>query len=174
MKQRTLKLQRIYKEGSAYLESRQIPDAQIDAWYLLEYVTGISRASYYGNPEKNISEEEAKRYWEYLEKRARRIPLQHITGSQEFMGYEFLVNEHVLIPRQDTENLVEEALKVIKNSSEGGGSSSSVLTPDDVKVSMERNKITVLKYVYDSDRNRFTIYMKVNDNWEEIHGMILD
>ena len=114
MKQRTLKLQRIYKEGSAYLESRQIPDAQIDAWYLLEYVTGISRASYYGNPEKNISEEEAKRYWEYLEKRARRIPLQHITGSQEFMGYEFLVNEHVLIPRQDTETLVEEALKVVR------------------------------------------------------------
>lgn len=61
-----------------------------------------------------------------------------------------------------------------KNSGEGAGSSSSVLKPDDVKVSMERNKITVLKYVYDSDRNRFTIYMKVNDNWEEIHGMILD
>ena len=114
MKQRTLKLQRIYKEGSAYLESRQIPDAQIDAWYLLEYVTGISRASYYGNPEKNISEEEAKRYWEYLEKRARRIPLQHITGEQEFMGLNFKVNENVLVPRQDTEILVEEALKRIR------------------------------------------------------------
>lgn len=61
-----------------------------------------------------------------------------------------------------------------KNSGEGAGSSSSVLTPDDVKISMERNKITLLRYVYDSDRNRFTIYMKVNDNWEEIHGMILD
>ena len=115
MKQRTLKLQRIYKEGSAYLESRQIPDAQIDAWYLLEYVTGISRASYYGNPEKNISEEEAKRYWEYLEKRARRIPLQHITGSQEFMGLDFKVNEDVLIPRQDTELLVENAITYIKS-----------------------------------------------------------
>lgn len=61
-----------------------------------------------------------------------------------------------------------------KNSGEGAGSSSSVLTPDDVEVSMERNKITVLRYVYDSKRNRFTIYMKVNNNWEEIHGMILD
>ena len=61
-----------------------------------------------------------------------------------------------------------------KNNGEGAGSSLSVLSPDDVKVSMERNKITVLRYVYDSKRNRFTIYMKVNDNWEEIHGMILD
>ena len=61
-----------------------------------------------------------------------------------------------------------------KNSGEGAGSSTSVLSPDDVKVSIERNKITLLRYVYDSDRNRFTIYMKVNDNWEEIHGMILD
>ena len=61
-----------------------------------------------------------------------------------------------------------------KNNGEGAGSSSSVLSPDDVKVSMERNKITVLKYVYDCDRSSFTIYMKVNDNWEEIHGMILD
>lgn len=73
---------------------------------------------------------------------------------------------------QKDESVVD--VNFYKNSSEGAGSSSSVLTPDDVKVSMERNKITVLKYVYDSDRNRFTIYMKVNDNWEEIHGMILD
>ena len=58
-----------------------------------------------------------------------------------------------------------------KNNGEGGNS--SVLSPDDVKVSMERNKITVLRYVYDSKRNRFTIYMKVNDNWEAIHKMEL-
>ena len=71
---------------------------------------------------------------------------------------------------QKEESVVD--VNFYKNSGEGGNS--SVLSPDDVKVSMERNKITVLRYVYDSKRNRFTIYMKVNDNWEEIHGMILD
>lgn len=114
MKQRTLELQKIYREGAAYLEKHQIPDAMLDAWYLLEYVTGISKASYYGDPLRKITEEEAERYWSFIEKRSERIPLQHITGSQEFMGYEFLVNEHVLVPRQDTEILVEEAIKVLK------------------------------------------------------------
>ena len=71
---------------------------------------------------------------------------------------------------QKEESVVD--VNFYKNSGEGGNS--SVLSPDDVEVSMERNKITVLRYVYDSKRNRFTIYMKVNDNWEEIHGMILD
>ena len=114
MKQRTLELQKIYREGAAYLEKHQIQDAALDAWYLLEYVTGISKASYYGDPFRTITDAEAERYWNYIEKRGERIPLQHITGSQEFMGYEFLVNEHVLVPRQDTETLVEEGLKVLK------------------------------------------------------------
>ena len=114
MKQRTLELQKIYREGSVYLEKHQIQDAALDAWYLLEYVTGISKASYYGDPFRTITDAEAERYWNYIEKRGERIPLQHITGSQEFMGYEFLVNEHVLVPRQDTETLVEEGLKVLK------------------------------------------------------------
>ena len=114
MKQRTLELQKIYREGSVYLEKHQIQDAALDAWYLLEYVTGISKASYYGDPFRTITDAEAERYWNYIEKRGERITLQHITGSQEFMGYEFLVNEHVLVPRQDTETLVEEGLKVLK------------------------------------------------------------
>ena len=84
------------------------------------------------------------------------------TKASIFLAPSFLKDESVV------------DVKFYKNSSEGAGGSSSVLSPDDVKVSMERNKITVLRYVYDSDRNRFTIYMKVNDNWEEIHGMILD
>ena len=63
---------------------------------------------------KEIKEEEAARYLGYIEIRKSRIPLQHITKEQAFMGYPFYVDEHVLIPRQDTETLVEEALKVLK------------------------------------------------------------
>ena len=91
-----------------------IREAALDAWYLLEFATGISKASYYGDPDKEMKEEEAARYLAYIEIRKSRIPLQHITKEQAFMGYPFYVDEHVLIPRQDTETLVEEALKVLK------------------------------------------------------------
>ena len=61
-----------------------------------------------------MSEENADRYIDCIRRRAAHIPLQHITGEQEFMGYPFCVNEHVLIPRQDTEILVEEAIQVMR------------------------------------------------------------
>lgn len=55
-----------------------------------------------------------------------------------------------------------------------GASDMLLPKPADVKINMERNRITMLKYVFNPDANKFTIYIKVNDNWEEIHGMILD
>ncbi len=111
MSGKILTLQMIYKEGAETLEHAGIPDAKLDAWYLLEYVTGISRASYFGDPKREVPEEQAESYREVILRRAGHIPLQHITGEQEFMGYSFLVNPDVLIPRQDTETLTEEALK---------------------------------------------------------------
>ena len=107
-------LRNLYQSGTEKLEKAGIREAKLDAWYLLEYKTGISRAVFFADPDREVEEEKAESYQKDICTRARRIPLQHITGSQEFMGYEFLVNEHVLIPRQDTENLVEEALKVIR------------------------------------------------------------
>ena len=92
-----------------------IEEYQLDAWYLLEYVTGISKASYYGDPNRELSAAQAEEYRKCIEKRSERIPLQHITGVQEFMGHEFFVNEHVLIPRQDTEILVEHALDKVED-----------------------------------------------------------
>lgn len=100
-----------YTYGMEQLKRAEIADAQLDAWYLLEFVTGISRAQYFMRMMERITPEQKEKYLEYLELRSQYIPLQHITGVQEFMGLDFFVNEHVLIPRQDTEVLVETVLK---------------------------------------------------------------
>ena len=110
----TVSLKNIYIEGRELLAKSGIEEADLDAWYLLEFVTGITKARYYMDPDQCLEPETVKQYRECLEKRKNHIPLQHITGSQEFMGLEFLVNEHVLIPRQDTEVLVEEAIGMIE------------------------------------------------------------
>lgn len=114
MKQRILSLQELYKQGLALLEKAEIADAQTDAWLLLEYVTGISRVTYYGSLQKQVQEDAVERYLQCIERRAGKIPLQHITGKQEFMGYTFHVDSSVLIPRQDTEVLVEEAIQNVR------------------------------------------------------------
>lgn len=103
-------LQKAFEFGRKTLEDAGIEDARVDAWLLLEHVTGITRAVYYMDTSKGLTSEQEKSYRACLTQRAQRIPLQHITGVQEFMGMEFCVNEHVLIPRQDTEVLVESVL----------------------------------------------------------------
>lgn len=103
-----------YAEGKERLRNAGVPEADLDAWLLLEHVTGISRTVYYADPDREIPEEKYGQYKKYLEQREAHIPLQHITGEQDFMGLTFQVNEHVLIPRQDTETLVEEALKKLE------------------------------------------------------------
>lgn len=114
MRRKILTLQQIYRKGAEELKEAGIREAALDAWLLLSYVTGLDKAAYYGNPDAEAAEETKKRYQACIDRRRRRVPLQHITGEQEFMGYGFLVNEHVLIPRQDTETLVEEALRYLR------------------------------------------------------------
>ena len=106
-------LREMLRFGEDYLTRRGIADASVDAWLLLEHVTGLSRAQYLAQaaePLDGFCGDLFHKYQELLEQRGRHIPLQHLTGEQEFMGLTFLVNEHVLVPRQDTETLVEEAL----------------------------------------------------------------
>ena len=100
----------LLKEGEMLLNKNGVPEAGLDAWLLLEYVTGISRAHYFAYPEETVTEEKKGKYLQLIQKRAERIPLQHLTHQAFFMGEEFYVDEHVLIPRQDTEILVEAAL----------------------------------------------------------------
>lgn len=105
------------EKGIKILEAERIIDARIDAWYLLSYVSQLTKAKYFLVQNDEIDELTLFKYKEALLKRAEHVPLQHITGEQEFMGINFWVNEHVLIPRQDTETLVEEALKVTPSGS---------------------------------------------------------
>ena len=102
------------KSGAEYLRSRDIADAEYDAWYLLEFAGHISRAEYLLRRTEKMPKEVYIRYEELLRERGKRIPLQHLTGEQEFMGLSFTVNDRVLIPRQDTELLAEEALKRLR------------------------------------------------------------
>ena len=98
-------------DAAERLKAAEIADADIDAWYLLEFVTGMNRALYFLEKYNRPSDEEIRKFEELLEKRISHIPLQHITGRQEFMGLDFIVSEDVLCPRQDTETLVESVLE---------------------------------------------------------------
>ncbi len=101
----------VYAEGRKVLESAGVGEAELDARLLLEYVCGTNRNDLLVHGEETVDDENRKRYEEFIARRRQRVPLQYLTGKQNFMGLEFAVNEHVLIPRQDTEILVEEVLK---------------------------------------------------------------
>ena len=100
-----------YVQGREALLAAEVPDAELDARLLLEYVCKTDRQAMLLAPERLLTGEEETQYREAIERRTCRIPLQHITGTQYFMGLEFAVDGRVLVPRPDTEILVEEVLK---------------------------------------------------------------
>lgn len=107
-------LEKLLNAGTEILKNAGIEEARLDAWLLLEYLTGKNRAWYFSHGEEEASEELASDYGELIKKRAGHTPLQYLVHQAFFMGLEFYVDENVLIPRQDTETLVEEALKVLE------------------------------------------------------------
>ena len=100
-----------FETGKGTLAAAGIEEAELDARLLLEEICGTDRNTLLVHGDRNVTEEELAQYKEMLEKRSAHIPLQQIIGRQSFMGLEFYVDENVLIPRQDTELLVEEALQ---------------------------------------------------------------
>lgn len=110
-----MKTRILVKEGEYQLSKAFCMDPKIDAQELYCYLTGLDKVSLFLKAEEEVDPETEEKYMELIRRRAERIPLQHITGVQEFMGYTFKVNPHVLIPRQDTETLVTEAAKTIQS-----------------------------------------------------------
>lgn len=100
-----------YEKGSRILNEAGIEESTLDARLLLEAVCGTDRNDLLVHGEQPVAPEAEEKYLNWIRQRAEHIPLQQLTGEQGFMGLTFNVNEHVLIPRQDTEILVEEVLK---------------------------------------------------------------
>lgn len=103
--------QECYEQGCRTLQAAGIEEAALDARLLLEAVCGTDRNDLLVHGEQPVSPEAEEKYLNWIRQRAEHIPLQQLTGEQDFMGLTFSVNKHVLIPRQDTEILVEEVLK---------------------------------------------------------------
>lgn len=102
---------KLYQIGKEQLQKAGITDAELDTRLLLEFICHTDRNALYAHGDQEIEDEKMQDFLQLIEKRAVHIPLQHLTGEQNFMGLDFLVNEHVLIPRQDTEILVEEIMR---------------------------------------------------------------
>lgn len=102
---------KLYQIGKEKLQKAGITEAELDARLLLEFICHTDRNALYAHGDQEIEDEKMQDFLQLIEKRAVHIPLQHLTGEQNFMGLDFLVNEHVLIPRQDTEILVEEIMR---------------------------------------------------------------
>ena len=100
-----------YEQGCRTLQAAGIEEAILDARLLLEAVCGTDRNDLLVHGEQPVAPQAEEKYLNWIRQRAEHIPLQQLTGEQDFMGLTFSVNEHVLIPRQDTEILVEEVLK---------------------------------------------------------------
>ena len=98
-------------KGVRILEDAGFKEAKSDAMLLIEYVTGADRNELFLHGDAEVTEDMEKAFLEAVDKRLTHMPVQHITGSQNFMGLDFKVSDKVLCPRQDTEILVEEVMR---------------------------------------------------------------
>ena len=111
--------QEMLDAGAGRLSAAGVAEAELDAWYLLSDSFSVDRVHFLMDRNRTVHPGTFEKGWpvfaERIGRRALRIPLQQILGCQEFMGLSFQVNDQVLIPRQDTETLVEEILKDCQN-----------------------------------------------------------
>jgi release factor glutamine methyltransferase len=96
------------------LEAAEIGSPRLNAETLLMFVLGVNRAYLYAHPELELNPEEQSRYDEVVAQRATGMPAQYITGHQEFWGLDFVVSPPVLIPRPETEHLVETVVELAR------------------------------------------------------------
>ncbi len=107
-----MRLDEALRQGIELLERGGVPSPRIAAEVLLMHAVGGDRTLLYGHPERELADPERIHYGRYLHERLSGRPTQYITGRQEFWGLEFRVNPSVMIPRPETEHVVERALEI--------------------------------------------------------------
>ena len=109
----SLPIKELISIGTKQLRDAGVADAEIDAKELYCFMQGMNRTDLMLRWQEVLQDNQCEAYFDLIAQRASRVPLQHITGRQEFMGLPFEVNDKVLIPRQDTETMVEDALELM-------------------------------------------------------------
>jgi release factor glutamine methyltransferase len=110
----------VLRDGIAQLESEHVPSASLAAELLLMHTLGRDRAWIYAHPEHELDAPARQQYFSLIARRASGVPTQHLTGHQEFWGVDFEVTPDVLIPRPETEHVIEVALERLGVGSEAG------------------------------------------------------
>jgi release factor glutamine methyltransferase len=100
------------KEGARKLERAGLPDPRRDAALLLRHLLGLDAAQFFLRADHRIAHEELRAYMSLIGRRASGEPMQYITGHQEFYGLDFIVTRDVLIPRPETELIVEKVIQL--------------------------------------------------------------
>jgi release factor glutamine methyltransferase len=109
-----VRLKQALNAGIARLEAQNVPSPRMNAELLLRFTLGCDRAYLHAHPERELTTDEAVRYESALAERARGVPAQYITGHQEFWGMDLVVSPAVLIPRPETEHVIETVLEILR------------------------------------------------------------
>lgn len=118
-----MQLKQALSHAVSNLTNENVPSPRMNAELLLMFTLGCDRAFLFAHPERELSAEEESRYIAALAERARGVPAQYITGHQEFWGMDLIVSPAVLIPRPETEHVIETVLELVSKvgSSDGSG-----------------------------------------------------
>ncbi|HEX6802175.1 MAG TPA: peptide chain release factor N(5)-glutamine methyltransferase [Terriglobales bacterium] len=111
---RLVRLGETLRTAIQQLTQNGVPSPRMNAELLLMFILDCDRAYLYGHPERELTPDEESRYSIALAKRSTGVPAQYITGHQEFWGMDFIVSPAVLIPRPETEHVIEEVLKLAR------------------------------------------------------------
>jgi len=113
-----MRVEEALRQAATQLDNEGVESPRLDAELLLAHLLGVNRAALWAWPERRLTPKELTRYREMVARRARREPLAYLVGRREFFGLEFAVSPAVLIPRPETELLVEHALRLARRLAE--------------------------------------------------------